>query len=491
MTEFKGVGVRSEEPRESPQTRVWAFGVFRFDAASLELTRAGRPLPLAPLPAQALALLLARAGEVVSQEALVEHLWGKETFVDAAAGLHTAIRQIRRALGDAAASSRFVETLPRRGYRFAAPVETLSPSARSTAAPRSRRTAWLVGGAAAALALALAMSWALPRPPAPSAQPAAAPGHPAALDAYFKGRFILDSPGTDNGERARPFFERALRLDPNHAPSWLGIAQARLRSASRTGATGSFEAARAAADRAIGLASELGPGLGRAWAARAQARWLATWDWEGGRADYARALELAPEDADVHLAYAFFAAACGEHDAAVHHALEARRLGPLDPGPNLDLAWIYVYSRQWDQVVAESLHALALEPDLFTAHYTLAMAYDRLGDEPQAEEAYLRMWKAAGAPGTGVEAARTMPADERRDRMLTWWTDGDGAAHLPAFDRALIEFSRGSDAAGWAALAESVQRREFAARMLAVDPRLDGLRDEPAFQSLLAAIGRS
>jgi tetratricopeptide (TPR) repeat protein len=337
------------------------------------------------------------------------------------------------------------------------------------------------------VALGVAFSRGVRRQPNSDRGTEAAIGHPAALDAYFKGRFVLDTPGADSAERAIGFFERALRLDAEHAPSWLGLAEARLRLAAPGGGVGALRAAQAAADRALALSPE----LGAAWAARAQARWLADWDWVGAEADYAEALQRSPDQAEIHLAYAFFSAAAGRPDRAIHHGLESRRLGPLEPGPNLDLAWLYIYARRWDQVVAESLHALALDPELFTAHYTLALAYDRLGEEQRAAEAYLRMWRAAGATSAGIDAARALPASERRDRMLDWWTAGDGASRLPVFERALIEFSREDNEAGWKALADSVERRELQAAMLRVDPRLDALRDEAEFRGLLAAIGRS
>jgi DNA-binding winged helix-turn-helix (wHTH) protein len=473
-----------------PERPSWVFGVFRFDPASLELTRSGRPVPLAPLPAQTLALLIERAGTVVSREALTDHLWGRETYVDAAAGIHTAMRQIRRALGDSASHARFIETLPRRGYRFVAPVErpgvTEAASSALATPPVDARGRWIAIASALA-ALALVALLALRAPPA--AKPPIAeilPSHPAALEAYFKGRYVLDGEGSERAERAVAFFERALDLDERHAPSWLGLAEARLVQANRDGDPAAFAAAAEAADRAVRLA----PTLGAAWAARAAARWRADWNWEAAEADYAVALERSPDDADVHLAYAFFCAARGRHDPAIRHGLESRRLEPLEPGANLDLAWLHLYARRWPQVVAESLHALTLEPDLFTAHYTLALGYEGLGEERQATEAYLRMWQAAGAPPARVEAARALAAAERQSQQQEWWTAGHGAARLPAFERALIHFSRGEVAAGWAALERSVDRRELQAAMLAVDPRLDPLRGEATFQELLAAIGR-
>ncbi|MBL8135411.1 MAG: winged helix-turn-helix domain-containing protein [Acidobacteria bacterium] len=100
----------------------WSFGVFQFDEASLELTREGRRVALEPQPARALARLLAAAGDVVSREEMRQAIWGAETHVDYDRGLAYCIGQVRAALGDSAEQPRFVQTLPKRGFRFLAPV---------------------------------------------------------------------------------------------------------------------------------------------------------------------------------------------------------------------------------------------------------------------------------------------------------------------------------------------------------------------------------
>src|SRR5262244_1311629 len=114
------------------------FGLFEVDLSAGVLEREGRKIRLQEQPFQILTLLLERPGEVVTREELRQKLWQQDTFVDYDAGLNTAIRKLREGLGDSAENPRFVETLPRRGYRFIAPVdaavEPLAP-----AAPKARR----------------------------------------------------------------------------------------------------------------------------------------------------------------------------------------------------------------------------------------------------------------------------------------------------------------------------------------------------------------
>ena len=101
---------------------IYRFGTFAFDDRAGILTRSDRPVPLEPQPARALALLVARAGEVVTREELRAHIWGGDTHVDFDRGLAYCVGQLRAALGDSADNPRFIQTLPRRGFSFIAPV---------------------------------------------------------------------------------------------------------------------------------------------------------------------------------------------------------------------------------------------------------------------------------------------------------------------------------------------------------------------------------
>jgi DNA-binding winged helix-turn-helix (wHTH) protein/TolB-like protein/Flp pilus assembly protein TadD len=119
-----------------PTSTRFRFDAFELDAASGELRKAGRLLKLQPQPCRVLALLIEHADQLVSREEIQRCLWQDSTFVDFEHGINFSINQIRTALGDSAAKPRFVETLPRRGYRFVgklqsapapAPVETPAP----------------------------------------------------------------------------------------------------------------------------------------------------------------------------------------------------------------------------------------------------------------------------------------------------------------------------------------------------------------------------
>lgn len=105
------------------QSGIIRFGPFELDPANRELRTRGSVVKLQPQQFAVLLLLVERAGRVVSREEIHQHIWGNDTFVDFERGINFAINQIRAALGDDAEKPRFVETIPRRGYRFLCPVK--------------------------------------------------------------------------------------------------------------------------------------------------------------------------------------------------------------------------------------------------------------------------------------------------------------------------------------------------------------------------------
>jgi DNA-binding winged helix-turn-helix (wHTH) protein/tetratricopeptide (TPR) repeat protein len=104
------------------------FGPFELDSASGELRRGGDPIKLQPQPFKVLDLLVRRAGEVVTRDEIRAHVWCDDVVVDFEQGLNFCVRRIREVLGDTADAPRYVETLPRRGYRFVAPVTVPEPA---------------------------------------------------------------------------------------------------------------------------------------------------------------------------------------------------------------------------------------------------------------------------------------------------------------------------------------------------------------------------
>lgn len=111
------------------ENRTRKFASFVVDVRAGELYRRGKKVKVQQQPMQILLALLERPGDVVTREELRDKIWSADTFVDFEHSLNTAVKKLRQALGDRATKSKFVETLPRRGYRFLASVETADAAA--------------------------------------------------------------------------------------------------------------------------------------------------------------------------------------------------------------------------------------------------------------------------------------------------------------------------------------------------------------------------
>jgi TolB-like protein/DNA-binding winged helix-turn-helix (wHTH) protein/Flp pilus assembly protein TadD len=124
----------------APVSRVLRFDNFELDLRAGELRKGGVKLRLQGQPIQVLAALLNSAGELVTREELRAQVWPAETFVDFDHGLHNAIARLREALGDCAGTPRYIETLPRRGYRFIGTVGRIGPEEPLPSAPNAPST---------------------------------------------------------------------------------------------------------------------------------------------------------------------------------------------------------------------------------------------------------------------------------------------------------------------------------------------------------------
>lgn len=122
------------------------FGAFELDLEAERLLKNGRTIRIQPQPFRLLCLLTNRPGLLVTREEIQTALWAGDTFVDFDQGVNFAIKQVRDALGDSAEDSLYVQTVPKRGYRFLAPVETgpepVEPAVAGSMDPYLQKAIW-------------------------------------------------------------------------------------------------------------------------------------------------------------------------------------------------------------------------------------------------------------------------------------------------------------------------------------------------------------
>lgn len=503
-----------QEPVNRRATRL-RFGDFELELDSGELSRAGAAVKLQPRPARVLELLAGRAGEVVSREEIRRAVWGEGTYVDFDLALNFCILQVRRALGDSARLSRFVATIPRRGYRFLAPVEVVcresgllksseamgreaglmpaveeadeeeaTPETGAPAAPRwaltSRRSLVAVAGSLLLIVLGLP---GLPArqgrllPAATATSPASPQKVSSAHQLYLEGQYLLASGKID---QARALFEEAATLDPQSSPVFAALSQTLL--GTLRPAREIVPAAAAAERRAL----ELDPMNFVAHVARGQRLFQYEYDWRGAEREFRYAIQLDGRSAEGHFGLANVLAQQGRHDEALQ---EARRALALEPERQLSIhlgRFLYL-ARRYDEAIAQTRRTIALG---------LASTHDVAFPRPAFRRAYLTVILSELARGDS-RAALAAAREEARAfeaplpaSLTAFWRRAQqdaaafDAAHLgqaviPAielgqYDHALDLLSR-----------QCEERAGYSIPFLRVNPIYDPLRGLPRFRALL------
>lgn len=473
----------------------FTFGAYELQTDSGELLRDGERVPLQHQPAELLGLLAERAGAVVSRDEIRDRIWGSETYVDSEQGINYCIRQIRQALRDEAATPRYVETIPRRGYRFLAPVEvgdapaTVGEGARGRRGGRIAVLGLILSGAlVAAVALRLSESAQGEAAAPPAAVPPAPLVVPEEAHARFlEARYLLArAPEGDlvsDARRATELLLAVVEEVPDHAEAHAALAEAWLLRLDLPRAE-----AMANAEQAARRALDLAPGLADAQVALSSTLFFHRLDWEGARASLERALEIDPSSPEAVFLNGVILSALGRHEEGIAAARRAARLDPSQL-PGISIAWLYYFARRYDRAVEEAERILELQPLDEPSHGVLVLAHLARGDEAAADrelDRHLRLLMA-------VSAEEDLDLPPIREYYGMFWTsreralsEGYSLTYIAAFG-ALA----GARKEAIAYLRQACEERSAAWDLpfLAVDPRWDRLRADPAFDEVVDCVG--
>jgi DNA-binding winged helix-turn-helix (wHTH) protein/tetratricopeptide (TPR) repeat protein len=462
------------------------FGDFEVDFRAGELRHQGRRLRLQDKPLLVLEALLESPGEVVLREELRARLWSGDTFVDFDNNLNTAVSKLREVLGDSAERPRYLETVPKRGYRLRVPVEWPE---RHLAAMRLRRRRRAGTGAALAAIAAFVFWLGAARRPGPTF-PREEPRSPnaGAFEAYMQGRYLATKSDDPVSRRESiGSFRRAIALDPDYAPAYVGLSSSLFTFRERP--LGVVPEAKALAERAV----RIDPALPEAHHRLAVIRLYFDWDWEGARREFERAIQLDPGKAEFHRSYAAYFAMLGRHAEALAEMGAARALDPVSVDINADAGWYLYDARQFDAAILQSRRALELEPRHWWAHMYILLSYLAKGDE-EAALAWAQRLMRLGDATAGDLATLASGSPAQRLRSFWRWHDAQLAKrgvdeYVAPAERALVAVELGEHARALALLEESIRERSgWVLPFLAVYPELDPLRADPRFQALVARL---
>jgi DNA-binding winged helix-turn-helix (wHTH) protein/Flp pilus assembly protein TadD len=324
------------------------FGPFEFDTSADLLLRDGTPVRLPPQPTRVLGVLVRNAGDLVTREQLREAIW-RDRFAEFDQGINFCIRQIRAALKDDADAPTYVETLPRRGYRFIASTQAVEPAkdaSESHAGAPKRRVWFLVAAMVVGLAV---VRWARGAGAAPSLdapqgtdEAAAASLPPAVRVQFVRAVRTLHEREPGAYVRARGLLDSVRVQAPAFLPATIRLAEALAWS-------GGHDRARALLDSII----RHHPGEGRAYTLRGAVALFRDWDVRGAHRYLARGVALTPASSMAHHYAAYQALVSGDSAAARRDIERALALDPLSPALSGDAGMIFYWLRDYHR--ADSL----------------------------------------------------------------------------------------------------------------------------------------
>jgi DNA-binding winged helix-turn-helix (wHTH) protein/tetratricopeptide (TPR) repeat protein len=583
---------------------LFEFGPFRLDLSERLLLRNGKVVPLAPKVFETLVILVEHSGRIMEKDELMKRLW-PDSFVEESS-LAQNIFQLRKALENGTSGRHYIETIPKRGYRFAADVREIIDSGANLALPypTAARTFsqedetglavkslavlpfkslgeekadeyWGLGMADATIIKLSGLRHLVVVPTRTVLKYAGRKSDPLAVgrklgvdavlegtiqrayervrvtvqlialadgktlwsgkfdehftdifavqdsiseqvagalalritgderrhlrkrytesteayQSYLLGLFFWNKRSNEGLTKAVEYFRQAIAKDPNYAMAYAGLADAYFLLAyreydplRRNEGYGKF---RAAALRAL----ELDPFLAEAHTALATVKVKYDRDVAGAERSFERAITINPNSAMAHLRYTYFLAAMGRLDEAIQRVKRAQTLDPLSPEINSSLANVLYFERDYDEAIRFCQRALAVEPEFLDALLWLGLCYEQKGMLAEAGAQFL---KAKDAHSDSAEPAEllghALAVGGRKDEALTVLTELHSLSEqngVRPYNVALIHAALGQTEQAFEWLGKPYVNWTERLRMLRFDPRLDSLRVEPRFITIL------
>lgn len=304
---------------------------------------------------------------------------------------------------------------------------------------------------------------------------------------YVQGKNLFNQRNAEADKKAIENFEQAIRIDPNYARAYAGLARA------YQGVVGldqgwprtELEKAKQAVEKAL----ELDNTLGEAYAVRGSINWAYEWDFVAAEKDLTTAIELEPNNDTVQSRHAFLCVYSGRFEQALKEIETARAIAPGTPWHERDRGRILYYSRRYDEAIIQLTRSIELKQQ--SGSIWLVRSYEMKGDysgafeafmktqkDPQRIEAYRTAYETAGWQGVKRKSLEFFLLEKQKR-----------GGHL--FQIAVLYAQLGEKEQAFAFLNKLAEERWWQIVVLNVDPQLDSLRGDPRFEELLRLVRRS
>jgi DNA-binding winged helix-turn-helix (wHTH) protein/TolB-like protein/Tfp pilus assembly protein PilF len=308
-----------------------------------------------------------------------------------------------------------------------------------------------------------------------------------AYQLYLRGRHHALKRTLPETQKAIPYFQQAIAVDPSYALAYAGLADAHLSALATDLPPNEFlPQARAAAQKAI----EIDDTLADAHAELGFLIFWHDWDWGASENEFKRALELDPNGADTHLFYAHLLSNTGRHEEALAEAKRARELDPLNLRINALEGQFLIHAGRTDEALTRLQDTLEIDPDYFLARLYAASAYIEKGMYSEAITEARRARELSGARSNYLKAffgyalAKSGKEDEARS-FLEAILKSSAERYVSPYIIALVYNGLGEHDEALAWLERAYAQRNPEMVFLKVEPKWNDLRGDPRFQNLL------
>jgi DNA-binding winged helix-turn-helix (wHTH) protein/Flp pilus assembly protein TadD len=586
-----------------PTDRIYQFGSFCLNPAEQQLLHNGEPIRLTPKVFDVLLVLVQNKGCLVTKDRLLKEVW-PDAFVEEA-NLSVSIARLRKALDEGVAERQYIETVPKRGYRFVPPVSEsrevavqaagnssarntlstdtnglladmqsiavlpfatlgagmadeylglgiadalitkLSKLKRVTVRPtsavrnalkadpvstgkelqvgtvlegsiqklhedirvtvqlvsvRDGATLWAEGfnekftnifaiedSISEQVVIALAVKLALEEQGQLAKRYTR---NTRAYQAYLKGRYLSEKRTLECITRGIKYFELAIRIDPNYALAYAGLADSydSLGAIDVLPAQDSLPRAKEAALKALSIEPNLAEG--HAALGRAQ---LLGWDWHGAEESFRRAIALNPSYVTARHFYSIYLRDVGRFEESLAQAKKAEELDPVSAGGKSTIAGTLYCARRYDEAIAELREALELDPNNAAAHYYLGRIYVQKEMYGEAITEYERTVSLTGErPELTAHLGHIYALSGRKveaQKILAQLETLSSKDHVHSYFKALVYTGLNEKQRAFEWLEEAYREHDLNLMFLGVDPMLDKLREDASFASLLQRLG--
>ena len=375
--------------------RYYDFDSFRIDPLERVLLRNGKPVSLPPKVFDTLLALVEHSGHIVSKDELVEILW-PDVFVEEN-NLTQYVATVRRALGDNRQEQKYIETIPKRGYRFAPTVRLITEESDRflieekdslrivvkdkieeqetigfglvTIAQALARRRFIALASVTILLAAAVVSYMVFEKRTNAAISGRVTANAPALADYLEGRRLWNERKGGEQLQAAALFEKAIKEDPKFALAYVGLADCYAFD------WPNWKLAEEKANKAL----EIDPQLGEAHATIGFVRTFWLWDFAEGEREFRLAFQLSPDYATAHQWYAAYFIALGRVADAKHEMQRALELDPASLPINADLCQALYYTEEYDAALAQCQKTLVLDPNFINTHIYLQKIYTMKG----------------------------------------------------------------------------------------------------------------